>query len=111
VSSAPGRQFSPASMNYTPDLSVKRPMNGHLQIVRQCWTEDAKADSIIVGRESGRRLATSVELVQASPLVFENRRDLGLQMIDVKNIRRSTLNARSPRLSSGSHAAVIGRTR
>jgi hypothetical protein len=34
-------------------LSVKRPMNGYLRNVRQSWAEDAKPDSMIVGRDAG----------------------------------------------------------
>jgi hypothetical protein len=37
-------------------LSVKTTdewMNGHLRNVRQSWAEDAKPDSMIIGREAG----------------------------------------------------------
>jgi hypothetical protein len=66
--------------------SVKRPMSGHVRNVRQSWTEDAKPDSMIVGRKSGPPARHVGGARQAPPHSVQKRRHLIFKM---------TLNARS----------------
>jgi len=49
-------------------------MNGHVRNVRQTRAEDAKPDSMIIGREAGPedRNATPAKLGQVAPLSFKN---------------------------------------
>jgi hypothetical protein len=60
-------------------MSVKRPVNSHLQNVRQSWAENANPDSMIVGGKNGPVARQSAEHFQAPSFSVQKPPPLNVQ--------------------------------